>query len=143
MTLLPATPTIPPLPAEKSEKDEDEPAPVNPPQTVLLTTQTGSLALLTPLTEDTYRKLSTLSNHLSNALYHGAGTNPKAYRIAENAPEAIVGGRTILDGAILMRWMELGTGKRRDILNRLGEAREGAMRLREELRSLVGGIGYL
>lgn len=141
MTLLPATPTIP-LPST-TDKSEDEPAVVNPPQNVLITMHTGSLALLTPLTEDTYRKLSTLSNHLSNALYHGAGTNPKAYRIAENAPEAIVGGRTILDGAILMRWMELGTGKRRDILSRLGEAREGSMALREELRSLVGGIGYI
>ena len=69
--------------------------------------------------------------------------NPKAYRIAENAPEAIVGGRTILDGGILRRWMELGTGKRRDILGRLGEAREGGMGVREVLRSLVGGIGYL
>ena len=141
MILLPATPTIPL--ATSTENSEDEPALVNPPQTVLLTTHTGSLALLTPLTEDTYRKLSTLSNHLSNALYHGAGTNPTAYRIAEKAPEAIVGGRTILDGAILMRWMELGTGKRRDILSRLGEAREGGMGLREELRSLAGGIGYL
>lgn len=141
MTLLPATPTTP-LPST-DKADEEAPAVVNPPQTVLLTTQTGSLALLTPLTEDTYRKLSTLSNHLSNALYHGAGTNPKAYRIAEDAPEAIVGGRTILDGGILMRWMELSTGKRRDILSRLGEAREGSMALREELRSLVGGLGYL
>lgn len=71
--------------------------------------------------------------------------NPKAYRIADSAPEAIVGGRTILDGSILVRWMELGSGKRRDILSRLGE-REGneeEMSVREELRGLVGGIGYL
>lgn len=118
-------------------------AAVNPAQTVLITTQSGALALLTPLSESTYRRLSTLSNHLSNALYHGAGMNPKAYRVADNAPEAIVGGRTILDGSILMRWMELGTGKRRDILSRLGEAREGGMGIREELRGLVGVIGYL
>lgn len=75
--------------------------------------------------------------------------NPKAYRIADSAPEAIVGGRTILDGSILMRWMELGSGKRRDILSRLGErvgpeaGGEMGMGIREELRGVVGGIGYL
>ena len=137
LTLLPSTPTLPTTsPSNPSEA-------INPAQTVLLTTHSGTLALLTLLSESSYRRLSTLSNHLSNALYHGAGMNPKAYRIAENAPESIVGGRTILDGTLLSRWMELGMGKRRDILSRLGEAREGGMGVREELRALVGGIGYL
>lgn len=145
LTLLPATPTISLAAPASNPSDPSDPAPTNPPQTVLITTQSGILALLTPLTETTYRRLSTLANHLSNALYHGAGLNPKAYRVKEDAPEGVVGGRTVLDGGVLRRWMELGTGKRSDILGRLGDRDEGegGMGIREELRGLVGGVGYL
>jgi cleavage and polyadenylation specificity factor subunit 1 len=98
------------------------------------------LGLFIPLPESTYRRLSTLSNHLSNVLPQWAGLNPKAYRVVERAPEGVLGGRAIVDGNVMRRWMELGAQKRQELAGRVG-VDQGVVRA--DLEALKGVVGYL
>jgi cleavage and polyadenylation specificity factor subunit 1 len=107
---------------------------------ILMTSNTGSISLLSPLSEPQYRRLSTLATQLTNTLYHACGLNPKAYRIGKDAPEGMVGGRTVVDGGILMRWMELGSQRRAEVAGRVGVDVE---EVREDLLALMGGLRYL
>jgi len=66
--------------------------------------------------------------------------NPKAYRIAANAPEAIIGGRPIVDGNVLWRWMELGAQRRAEVAGRVGVDQET---VRDDLEEIGGALGYL
>lgn len=138
MTLLPRTKT--PTFIDTDAMDTTSSADTLATHEILITTSTGSIALLTPLPETQYRRLSTLTNNLYNTLYHACGLNPKAYRIDARAPEPIIGGRPIVDGTILMRWSELGTQKRAEVAGRVGVDVE---LVREDLEGLMGGIGYL
>jgi cleavage and polyadenylation specificity factor subunit 1 len=133
MTLLPYTTPRPAITSPPSE-------PTNPPSALLITLASGAIGMLTPLSEQQYRRLSTLSNHLSNLLYHAAGLNPKAYRISNTAPEAVIGARPIVDGSVLWRWMELGSQKRAEVAGRVGVDGET---IRDDLEEIAGGLGYL
>ncbi|KAL1794582.1 hypothetical protein ACET3X_006398 [Alternaria dauci] len=67
------TPTAAPTPRKPSQ----------PLHQILLTTQTGTLALLTPLPESSYRRLSALTSFLSSTLDSPCSLNPRAFRAAE------------------------------------------------------------
>lgn len=108
---------------------------------ILLTSSTGSLSILTPLSEPQYRRLNTLASHLINTLYHPLGLNPRAYRVdKENDGGGVVGNRTIVDGGVVGRWMELGSQRKAEIASRVGVSVE---EVRESLVQLGGGLGYL
>jgi cleavage and polyadenylation specificity factor subunit 1 len=102
-------------------------SPDGPPQPlhqVLHTTQSGTLALLTPLSEDSYRRLSNLSAYLAGALDSACGLNARAFRASETGDggwDAGTGARGVLDGNLLMRWGELGERGRREGLGKYGE----------------------
>lgn len=140
MTLLPRTTSAAVLPAGDPSSAEAAAQATIPEHEILITSSTGSIAVLSPLNEISYRKLSTLATHLSNTLYHACGLNPKAYRQSKDAPEGMVGGRTIVDGGMLLRWMELGAQRRAEVAGRVGIDVE---EVREDLAGLMGGLGYL
>ncbi len=52
----------------------------------------------------------------------------------------MAGSRSVVDGGVLMRWMELGSQRRAEIAGRIGV---GVEEVREELVGLMGGLGYL
>lgn len=144
MTLLPRTVSPssllqPPSTLPDAMDTDLQDSPQTPPQQVLLTSATGSLALLTPLNEQQYRLLNTLTTHLTNTLYHPCGLNPRAYRVDKDAP-VTEGGRTIVDGNMLSRWAELGSQRRAEIVGRVGIDEMG---VREEIMGLRGGLGFL
>ena len=141
MTLLPRTTSTSLLPTSNENMDAAADATI-PEHEILITSQTGAISLLSPLSESQYRKLSTLANHLSNTLYHACGLNPRAYRVgsAKDTQEGMVGGRTVVDGGILLRWMELGSQRRAEVASRVGVSVE---EVREDLVALMGGLGYL
>ncbi|KAF2118574.1 CPSF A subunit region-domain-containing protein [Lophiotrema nucula] len=87
---------------------------------ILLTTQTGALGLLTPLSESTYRRLSGLSTYLANTLESACGLNPRSYRAVENELGGGGGTRGIVDGTLLLRWGELGKQRQKEGLGRFG-----------------------
>ncbi|EPE24656.1 hypothetical protein GLAREA_08509 [Glarea lozoyensis ATCC 20868] len=139
MTLLPRTTSTSILLDTEENADTAAEATI-PAHQLLITTTTGSISLLSPLSESQYRRLSTLTTHLTNVLWHACGLNPRAHRIDRNAPESMVGGRAVVDGTILGRWMELGSQRRAEVAGRVGVDVE---EVRDDLASLVGGLGYL
>lgn len=117
-------------------------------QILLLASPTGSLAALSPLSETSYRRLSSLVSQLITTLPHHAGLNPKAYRMppsatqttAQMAPGIESGvGANIVDAAVLARWNELASGRRGEIAGRVGFA--GPEEVRGELDGVLGWTG--
>ncbi|KAF2266034.1 protein CFT1 [Lojkania enalia] len=87
---------------------------------ILHTTQSGTLALITPLSESSYRRLSGLATFLANTLDSACGLNPRAYRAVENEMGGGGGTRGIVDGNLLLRWGELGEQRRREGIGKVG-----------------------
>lgn len=139
MTLLPRTKTATLLPPSPDAMDVAANATI-PEHEILIGSSTGALSLLTPLSESQYRRLSTLSSHMINTLYHACGLNPRAYRVDRDAPEGMIGSRAVIDGGILSRWMELGAQKKSEVAGRVGL---GVDEVRDDLAALRGGLGYL
>jgi len=118
----------------------DTSTPPHIPSSILLTSQTGSISLLTSLSPASYRTLSALQAYLTNTLPHPLALNARAYRAVE--ADQTVGGRAILDGDILKRWMELGSWKRVEGVGRAGL--ESEAEVRELLDQVMGGgVGLL
>ena len=107
-------------------------------QSVLLTSSTGAISLLTPLSPSIYRTLSALQSFLISTLPHPLSLNPRSYRQQSETVVDGMGrgglGRGVLDGNILRRWRELGSWKRREGEGRCGVEREG------EVEWIIGGI---
>lgn len=139
MTLLPRTTAPSVLLASPAAMDTVAEATI-PEHEIIMTSNTGSISLLSSLSESQYRRLSTLASHLTNTLYHACGLNPRAYRIGKDAPEGMLGARTVVDGGILLRWMELGSQRRAEVAGRVGIDIE---EVREDLLALMGGLAYL
>ncbi|KAK4987238.1 mRNA cleavage and polyadenylation factor subunit [Elasticomyces elasticus] len=138
MTLLPSTVNVQPSQAPTNGVSETQP-PAPPLFHVLITTQSGALATLTPLNEPEYRRLGALQTHLTSVLDHAAGLNPRAYRAAEGEAGGGFGARGVIDGGLLRRVAELGVGRRGEVMGRSGGEMDGGL--------LVGGdsdgLGYL
>lgn len=107
---------------------------------VITTSSTGCISVLLPLSEFQYRRLSTLTTHLANTLSHPLGLNPKMYRIDRDAPDSMAGSRTVVDGTLLSRWMELGSQKRAEVAGRVGIDVD---QIRDDLVDLQCGLRYL
>ena len=98
----------------------DHPMPDASPQarhSILLTAQSGTLALITSLSEASYRRLGALQIALTPVLDHTAGLNPRAHRNVESEG---FGSRGMVDGNLVQRLWELGSQRRVDVLGRCG-----------------------
>lgn len=136
LTLLPRTVVSSELlMCEPDEMDIDG----NMPQyQVLITSQNGSMAIVTSVPEESYRRLSALQSQLTNTLEHPCGLNPRAFRSVESDVSA---GRGMLDGNILYRWLDLGTQRKTEIAGRVGASE---WEIRADLEAISGaGLGYL
>ena len=98
---------------------------------VLLTSQSGTIALITSLSEASYRRLGALQTALTPVLDHTAGLNPRAHRSVESEG---LGSRGVVDGNLVERLWELGSQRRMDMMGRCGA--EGW-----EVREELGGVG--
>ncbi|BCS03850.1 cleavage/polyadenylation factor CFT1 [Aspergillus luchuensis] len=105
---------------------------------VLMTTQNGSLGLITCMPEESYRRLSALQSQLTNTLEHPCGLNPRAFRAVESDGTA---GRGMLDGNLLFKWIDMSKQRKTEIAGRVG-ARE--WEIKADLEAISGdGLGYL
>jgi cleavage and polyadenylation specificity factor subunit 1 len=52
----------------------------------------------------------------------------------------MISGRTVVDGGMLLRWIEVGSKRRAEVASRVGV---GVEEVREDLVALMGGLGYL
>lgn len=118
--------------------DESDNTGAEHPNQILLTSQTGSMALITSLPESTYRRLSALQSQLTNTLEHACGLNPRAFRAVESDGTA---GRGMVDGSLLRLWLGLGRQRRMEIAARVGASE---WELRGDLERVGGsGLGFL
>ena len=105
---------------------------------ILTTSLSGSIGLLTPVDEITYRRLGSLQTHLSSVLEHAAGLNPRAYRAVESEG---FGSRGVVDGSLVFRINELSFARRAEVLGRAGG---DTWMLRNDLEIIGGGgLAYL
>lgn len=146
MTLVPST-LAPlanqPLPDANGDSNGDSGSPSPNPQPtplyhILITSQTGSISLITPVDETSYRRLGAVEAHLSSILEHAAGLNPREYRAIDSEG---FGARGVVDGSIVQRIGELGSTRRAEVLSRAGS---DAWLLRSDLEIVGGGgLGWL
>ncbi|EED16015.1 cleavage and polyadenylation specificity factor subunit A, putative [Talaromyces stipitatus ATCC 10500] len=136
ITLLPRTAVSSELAVMNSDSmDIDSYIPLH---QALITTQSGLMALVTSLSEESYRRLSALQSQLSNTLEHPCGLNPRAYRAVES--DGVVG-RGMIDGKLLMRWLDLSRPRKLEIAGRVGA---DEWEIRADLEAVSGaGLGYL
>ncbi|EFR01919.1 serine/threonine protein kinase [Nannizzia gypsea CBS 118893] len=137
MTLLPHGSHTLSSPVDEDAMDTDLPPPPSKYQ-VLITFQTGSIGVISPLNEDSYRRLLALQSQLVNALEHPCGLNPRGYRAVES--DGMGGQRGMIDGNLLLRWLDMGAQRKAEIAGRVG-ADVGAIRI--DLEKLHGGLAYL
>ncbi|KAK2798780.1 mRNA cleavage and polyadenylation factor subunit [Onygenales sp. PD_10] len=138
LTLLPRTPITPPSVSSPDGADMMDIDTNTATHQVLVTSETGSIAVITPLSEAAYRRLSALQSQLINTLEHPCGLNPRGFRAVESDG---IGGRGMIDGDLLMRWMDLSTQRKAEIAGRVGA---GEWEIRADLEGLgSGGLGYL
>ncbi|KAJ5092215.1 hypothetical protein NUU61_007085 [Penicillium alfredii] len=136
VTLLPRTAVSSELiesPADDMELDETIST-----HQVLITAQNGSLALVTTIPEEPYRRLSALQSQLTNTIEHPGGLNPRAFRAVESDGTA---GRGMVDGNLLRLWLDLGKQRQAEIAGRVGATE---WEIRADLETIGGGgLGYL
>ncbi|KAJ5902421.1 Cleavage/polyadenylation specificity factor A subunit C-terminal [Penicillium taxi] len=136
VTLLPRTKVS----SEQVEPTEDE-MDVDgsiPAHNVLITSQNGSLALVTSVVEESYRRLSAMQSQLASTLEHPGGLNPRAFRAVESDG---TGGRGMVDGNLVRQWLNLGKQRQTEIAGRIGATE---WEIRADLEAISGdGLGYL
>lgn len=105
---------------------------------VLIASQNGSLALVTTVVEDSYRRLSALQSQLTNTIEHPGGLNPRAFRAVESDN---TGGRGMVDGTLVRQWLSLGKQRQAEMASRIGATE---WEIRADLETIGGdGLGYL
>ena len=102
-------------------------------QQILVTTQEGGLALITPLSEQSYRRLSTLQNILTANLEHPCGLNPRAHRAVESDG---IGGRAIIDGNVVQKWLDQSSQHKSLTADKCGGS---VWEVRGDLEAIGGG----
>lgn len=147
MALLPRTPTpsealVAISAAKKDDASDDgmqaqEAAMPNGHQ-VLIATREGALVLITPLSDQAYRRLSTLQTTLITQLDQYCGLNPRAHRQVETDG---TGGRAMIDGQIVKRWVEQSSQHKAQLADRVGGT---LWEVRSDLEAVGGaGLGFL
>ncbi|EKV04111.1 Cleavage and polyadenylation specificity factor subunit A, putative [Penicillium digitatum PHI26] len=105
---------------------------------VLIASQNGSLALVTSVAEESYRRLSGLQSQLINTVDHPAGLNARAFRATESDGAA---GRGMVDGNLLRLWLNMGKQRQAEIAGRVGATE---WEIKADLETIGGdGLGYL
>ena len=90
-------------------------------QVTIMPTLDGSICSILPLPEKPYRRLLMLQNKLVECLLHKAGLNPRSFR-SLHIPERPLTNpqKNILDGKVLMNYVQLSFQERFDIAKKMG-----------------------
>ncbi|KAJ5915359.1 hypothetical protein N7466_011292 [Penicillium verhagenii] len=136
VTLLPRTAVSSEL-VESAEDEMDVDLTIST-HNVLIASHNGSLALVTTVAEECYRRLSALQSQLTNTIEHPGGLNPRAFRAVESDGAS---GRGMVDGTLLRQWLSLGKQRQADFAARVGATE---WEIRADLEAIGGdGLGYL
>jgi cleavage and polyadenylation specificity factor subunit 1 len=107
-------------------------------QQILVTSHEGSIGLITPLPEQTYRRLLALQNILTANLEHSCGLNPRASRAVETDG---IGGAAMIDGDLVQRWLDQDAFHQSSTADKVGST---VWEVKEDLNEISGnGLQYL
>lgn len=138
INLLPRTPVSSEVAYQAEDEDDMDVDMVYARHQLLITTQEGGIALITPVSDQVYRRLSSLQNILITNLEHPCGLNPRAYRQAETDG---VGGRAMIDGNLVRRWLVQSSQHKTSTADKVGGT---VWDIRSDLEAIDGsGLGYL
>ncbi|KIM69381.1 hypothetical protein SCLCIDRAFT_1207782 [Scleroderma citrinum Foug A] len=83
----------------------------------------GSLSVLTPVDEASFKRLHLLQGQLSRNIQHVAGLNPRVYRIVRNDTVSKLLSRGVLDGQLLQAFEELAVSRQNEMTRQIGTER--------------------
>jgi len=90
---------------------------------LLMGSPDGSLASLTPVEEDAFKRLQLLQGQLTRNIQHTAGLNPKAFRMVRNDYVSKPLSKGILDGVLLGEYEALSTTRQNEMTRQIGTER--------------------
>ncbi|KAI8646973.1 CPSF A subunit region-domain-containing protein [Parasitella parasitica] len=85
-------------------------------------TFSGSISVLSPISEKTFKRLNTLYGQLVNNVQHVAGLNPRAYRLIKGPKQRMASNRTkaILDGDLIFEFAGLSIERQKETTKQIG-----------------------
>ncbi|KAL9551200.1 hypothetical protein MBANPS3_004376 [Mucor bainieri] len=85
-------------------------------------TFSGSISVLSPISEKTFKRLSTLYGQLVNNVQHVAGLNPRAYRLIKGPKQRMASNRTkaVLDGDLIFEFAGLSIERQKETTKQIG-----------------------
>ncbi|KAF7726104.1 Cleavage and polyadenylation specificity factor subunit 1 [Apophysomyces ossiformis] len=82
----------------------------------------GSICVVSPIPEKTFKRLNTLYGQLVNGLQHVAGLNPRAFRLIKGPKQRMSSNRTkaVLDGDLIFEFAGLAVNQQREMTKQIG-----------------------
>ncbi|KAG2221910.1 hypothetical protein INT45_013246, partial [Circinella minor] len=104
-------------------------------------TVSGSISVVSPIPEKTFKRLLTLYGQLVNGLQHVAGLNPRAFRLIKGPKHRMSSNRTkaVLDGNLIFEFAGLSVNKQREMTKQIGTT---VARIMEDLVDIDSSIDH-
>ncbi|KAI8889133.1 hypothetical protein K501DRAFT_239493 [Backusella circina FSU 941] len=104
-------------------------------------TFSGSISMISPISEKTFKRLSTLYGQLVNGLQHVAGLNPRAYRLIKGPKQRMSSNRTkaVLDGDLIFEFAGLSVDRQKETTKQIGTT---VARIMEDLVDIERSIDH-
>ncbi|KAI9321430.1 CPSF A subunit region-domain-containing protein [Dichotomocladium elegans] len=89
----------------------------------------GSISVVSPIPEKTFKRLNTLYGQLVNGIQHVAGLNPRAFRLIKGYKQRMSSNRTkaVLDGDLIFEFAGLSVNQQREMTKQIGTTVERIM----------------
>lgn len=98
---------------------------------VILSMVNGSVGYITPIREESYRRLYVLHSKMTLFLQHRCGLNPRAFRTYQSTDRHLANfARNIIDGQLVYDFLNLPIAQQRDLSRQVGMSAE---RIQNEL----------
>ncbi|KAI8969822.1 CPSF A subunit region-domain-containing protein [Pilobolus umbonatus] len=104
-------------------------------------TFSGSISVISPISEKTFKRLNTLYGQLVNNVQHIAGLNPRAYRLIKGPKQRMASNRTkaVLDGDLIFEFAGLSLDEQNETTKQIGTT---VSRIMEDLVDIESSIDH-
>ena len=101
----------------------------------------GSISVISPISEKTFKRLNTLYGQLVNNLQHVAGLNPRAFRLIKGPKQRMSSNRTkaVLDGDLVFSFAGLSIEEQKETTKQIGTT---VTRIMEDLVDIECSINH-
>ncbi|KAL0094494.1 CPSF A subunit region-domain-containing protein [Phycomyces blakesleeanus] len=101
----------------------------------------GSISVVSPIPEKTFKRLNTLYGQLVNGIQHVAGLNPRAFRLIKGPKQKMASNRTkaILDGDLVFEFAGLSVSQQKEMTKQIGTT---VAKIKEDLVDVDSSIDH-